>query len=149
MAGEHSTVLEEAVGGEAEVPRPEVTMTDSSSGGDTSDRSRNDTGDQDEESGVVDPRESTWSYDFGLSIVTVSCIRQLEALGYFAKGSACEPGEEVMLEPAADEDVVFEEFFAAGLRMPPHLVLTDILVKFHVQIHQLTPNAFTQFSKYF
>jgi hypothetical protein len=44
---------------------------------------------------------------------------------------------------------LFEEFFAVGFRMPPHPVLTDILVKFHVQIHQLTPNAFTQFSKYF
>jgi hypothetical protein len=33
--------------------------------------------------------------------------------------------------------------------MPPHPVLTDSLVKFHVQLHQLTPNAFAQFSKYF
>jgi hypothetical protein len=44
---------------------------------------------------------------------------------------------------------MFEEFFAAGLRMPPHPVLTDILVKFRVQLHQLMPNAFAQFSKYF
>jgi hypothetical protein len=44
---------------------------------------------------------------------------------------------------------VFEEFFATGLGMPPYPVLTDILAKFHVQIHQLTPNAFAQFSKYF
>jgi hypothetical protein len=59
------------------------------------------------------------------------------------------PGEEVVPEPAADEAIVFEEFFAAGLRMPSHPVLIDILVKFRVQIHQLTPNAFAQFSKYF
>jgi hypothetical protein len=59
MVGEHSPVPKEVVGGDAEVPRLEVTMTDSSSGGDTSDRSRNDTGDQDEESGAVDPRESS------------------------------------------------------------------------------------------
>jgi hypothetical protein len=44
---------------------------------------------------------------------------------------------------------MFEEFFAIGLQMPPHPVLTDILVKFRVQLHQLTPNAFAQFSKYF
>jgi dimeric dUTPase (all-alpha-NTP-PPase superfamily) len=44
---------------------------------------------------------------------------------------------------------VFEEFFAAGLWMPLQLALTDILLKFWVQLHQLTPNAFTQFSKYF
>jgi hypothetical protein len=59
MAGEHSTVLEEVVGGEAEVPRPEVIATDSFSGEDTSDRSRDDIGDQDEESGTVDPCESS------------------------------------------------------------------------------------------
>jgi hypothetical protein len=69
--------------------------------------------------------------------VTVGRIRQLEALGYFAKGSACEPGEEVILERAANEAVVFEEFFAVGLRMPPHPVLTDIMVKFRMQLHHL------------
>jgi hypothetical protein len=44
---------------------------------------------------------------------------------------------------------VFEEFFATGLRMLLQPVLTDILLKFHVQLHELTPNAFAQFSKYF
>jgi hypothetical protein len=73
----------------------------------------------------------------------------LEALGYFVEGSAHEPGEEVILEPVAEEAVMFEEFFAIGLQMPPHPILTDILVKFHVPLHQLTPNAFAQFSKYF
>jgi hypothetical protein len=44
---------------------------------------------------------------------------------------------------------MFKEFFTVGLQMPPHPVLTDILVKFCVQIHLLNPNAFAQFSKYF
>jgi hypothetical protein len=79
----------------------------------------------------------------------VGHIQQLEALGYFAKGSALEPGEEVVPKLADDEVVAFEEFFATCLRMPPHPVLTDILVKFRVQLHQLTPNAFAQLSKYF
>jgi hypothetical protein len=65
------------------------------------------------------------------------------------EGSAHEPGEEVVPDPGDDEAVVFEEFFAAGLRMPPQLALTDILLKFQLQLHQLTPNAFAQFSKYF
>jgi hypothetical protein len=52
----------------------------------------------------------------------------LEALGYFIEGSAREPGEEVIPDPGDDEDVVFEEFFVAGFRMPPQLVLTDILL---------------------
>jgi hypothetical protein len=91
--------------------RLEVDVTDSSSEEDTSDRSRDDTGDQDEESGNMDPRESLGSYDFGPSTVTVGRIRQLEALGYFAECSACESGEVVILEPVAGEAVVFEEFF--------------------------------------
>jgi hypothetical protein len=60
----------------------------------------------------MDPRESAWSYDFGASTITVGHIRQLEALGYFAEGSACEPGEEVVLNPADDESIVFEEIFS-------------------------------------
>jgi hypothetical protein len=42
----------------------------------------------------------------------------------------------------------FKDFFAAGLRMPPHPVLVDILCKFRVQLHQLTPNAIVQISKF-
>jgi hypothetical protein len=51
-------------------------------------------------------------------------------LGYFVEGSTCELGEEVVPDPVDDEVIVFEEFFAAGLRMLPQLTLTDILVKF-------------------
>jgi hypothetical protein len=35
-----------------------------------------------------------------------------------------------MLEPNTDEVVVFEEFFAVGLRMPPHPAFIEILLKF-------------------
>jgi hypothetical protein len=70
-------------------------------------------------------------------------------LRYFAEGDARAPGEETVPEPADDEAVVFEEFFAAGLRMPPHSALAEILWKFRVQLHQLTPNAIAQLSKYF
>jgi hypothetical protein len=48
-----------------------------------------------------------------------------------------------------DEAVVFEEFFIAGLYMPPHPALAAILLKFYAQLHQLTPNAIAQLSKYF
>jgi hypothetical protein len=33
--------------------------------------------------------------------------------------------------------------------MPLHLALVDILLKFQVQLHQLTPNAIAPLSKYF
>jgi hypothetical protein len=41
------------------------------------------------------------------------------------------------------------ELFAAGLQMPPHLVFTEILLKYRVRLHQSTPNAIDQLSKYF
>jgi hypothetical protein len=52
-------------------------------------------------------------------------------------------------EPDNDEAVVYEDFFIAGLRMPPHLALPDILLHFQAQLHQLTPNAIASLSKYF
>jgi hypothetical protein len=64
--------------------------------------------------------------------------------GYFAEGMGYEPREVTVPEPHPDEAVVFEKFFSASLRMPPHPVLVDILLKFQVQIHQLTPNAIVQ-----
>jgi hypothetical protein len=45
--------------------------------------------------------------------------------------------------------MVYEDFFVAGLHMPLHLALADILLHFQAQLHQLTPNAITQLSKYF
>jgi hypothetical protein len=53
-----------------------------------------------------------------------------------------------ILDPRMNETVVFKDFFTAGLCMPPHPVLVDILCKFHVQLHQLTPNAIVQIGKF-
>jgi hypothetical protein len=52
-------------------------------------------------------------------------------------------------EPDSDDDVVYEDFFVAGLHMSLHPALADILLKFQVQLHQLAPNAIAPFSKYF
>jgi hypothetical protein len=55
---------------------------------------------------------------------------------------------ESVLDPKENEAVVFEDFFAAGLRIPPHSVLLDILHKFWVQLHQLTPKTIVQISMF-
>jgi hypothetical protein len=89
----------------------------------------------------MDQCELVRSYEFGASSVTVGRTRQMESLGYFPEGLVREPREEILSEPNSDKVVVFEEFFTAGLRMPPHHVLTEILLKFRVQLHQLTPSA--------
>jgi hypothetical protein len=96
----------------------------------------------------TDEGSRTRSYYFGPSTVTVSHIREMIVNGYFAEGMGHEPREETVPEPYTDEVVVFEEFFTAGLRMPPHPVLSNILLKFQVQLHQLTPNAMVKLSKY-
>jgi hypothetical protein len=44
--------------------------------------------------------------------------------------------------------VVFEAFFAAGLRLPAHRFVGEVLRRFNVQIHQLTPNVVVALSKY-
>jgi hypothetical protein len=85
---------------------------------------------------------------FGPLTVTVRRIRGMIDNGYFADGINYEPGEETVPEPRVEEVVLFEEFFAAGLRMPPHPVLATILLKYQIQIHQLTRNAIIQLLKY-
>jgi hypothetical protein len=96
----------------------------------------------------VDEGSCTRSYFFGPSTMTVSRFRAMIDNCYFDEGMGHEPGEETILEPQSDKAMVFEEFFTAGLRMPPHPVLSDLLLKFQVQLHQLTSNAIIQLSKY-
>jgi hypothetical protein len=82
------------------------------------------------------------SYDFGKSGVTKARNASLESLArYFPKGYGRTPGVESVPDLHENETVVFKDFFAVGLCMPPHPILLDILHKFWVQLHQLTPNA--------
>jgi hypothetical protein len=69
--------------------------------------------------------------------VTVSRICRMVNNGCFADGMGHEPGEGTVLEHQNDEVAVFQEFFTAGLRMPLHPVLADILLKYQIQIQQL------------
>jgi hypothetical protein len=74
--------------------------------------------------------DSSRSILFGLSCVTISWVHEMIDSGYFAEGMGHEPREVTVPEPHPDEAVVFEKFFSASLRMPPHPVLVDILLKF-------------------
>jgi hypothetical protein len=73
------------------------------------------------------------SYDFGLSIVMRTRIVSLESYSHFSlKGYSQPLGSESVPNPRPDKAMVFEHFFAAGLRMLLQLVLMDILHKFRV-----------------
>jgi hypothetical protein len=71
------------------------------------------------------------SYDFGQSIVMKTRLMSMESYAcYFPKEYGRAPGVESVPEPRVNEAAVFKDFFTAGLRMLPHLVLVGILHKF-------------------
>jgi hypothetical protein len=55
--------------------------------------------------------------DFGVSRMSSVRMQDMQQLGYFGGGVARVPGTEEVPEPEG-ELVVFEAFFAAGLRLP-------------------------------
>jgi hypothetical protein len=87
------------------------------------------------------------SVDFGVSRMSSVRVQDMQWLGYFVGGVARVPGTEEVPEPEG-ELVVFEAFFAVGLRLPAHRFVGKVLRRFNVQIHQLTPNAVVALSKY-
>jgi hypothetical protein len=74
-------------------------------------------------------------------------VHEMQLLGYFGNGVMQALGAEDVPEPEG-ELVVFKAFFAAGLRLPTHRFVVEVLRKFEIQIHQLTPNAKVALAKY-
>jgi hypothetical protein len=64
--------------------------------------------------------------DFGVSRMSSVRVQDMQRLGYFGGGVARVPGTEEVLEPEG-ELVVFEAFFAAGLRLPAHRFVGEVL----------------------
>jgi hypothetical protein len=56
------------------------------------------------------------------------------------------PGREEVPHPEPYEAVVFHDFFEAGLRFPCEDFVGEVLQRFNLQIHQLTPNVFAPMS---
>jgi hypothetical protein len=50
-------------------------------------------------------------------------------------------GENTIPLPEVDEVVVFKSFMKAGLRFPLHKMLVEVLNRFEIYLHQLTPEA--------
>jgi hypothetical protein len=89
--------------------------------------------------------------DFGKSTISEDDLPKLLNLGYFneAKKELIRfGGEETTPKPGKDEVVVFKSFFKAGLRFPLNKMIADVLNKFGIYLHQLTPNAIVRFSVY-
>jgi hypothetical protein len=85
--------------------------------------------------------------EFGASRMSSVRVHDMQQLRYFGGGVARVPGAEEVPEPEG-ELVVFEAFFAVGLRLPVHRFVGEVLRRFEVQVHQLTPNAVVALAKY-
>jgi hypothetical protein len=89
--------------------------------------------------------------DFGKSTISEDDLPKMLNLGYFneAKKELVRfGGEETIPKPGKDEVVVFKSFFKAGLRFPLNKMIADVLNKFRIYLHQLTPNAIIRLSVY-
>jgi hypothetical protein len=85
--------------------------------------------------------------EFGTSRISSVHVLEMQRHGYFGDGVGRVPGAEEIPEPEG-ELVVFESFFVAGLRLPAHRFVAEVLQRFEVQVHQLTPNAMVALAKY-
>jgi hypothetical protein len=89
--------------------------------------------------------------DFGKSTISEDDLPKMLNLGYFneAKKELIRfGGEETTPKPGKDEVVVFKSFFKAGLRFPLNKMIADVLNKFGIYLHQLTPNAIVRLCVY-
>jgi hypothetical protein len=89
--------------------------------------------------------------DFGKSTISEGDLPKLLNLGYFSEAKkelVRFGGEETTPKPGKDEVVVFKSFFKAGLRFPLNKMIADVLKKFGIYLHQLTPNAIVRLSVY-
>jgi hypothetical protein len=89
--------------------------------------------------------------DFGKSTISEDDLPKMLKLGYFseAKKELVRFGrEETTPKPGKYEVVVFKSFFKAGLRFPLNKMIAEVLHKFGIYLHQLTPNAIVRLSVY-
>jgi hypothetical protein len=89
--------------------------------------------------------------DFGKSTISEADLPKMVKLGYFSEAKkelVRFGGEEITPKPEKNEVVVFKSFFKAGLRFPLNGMIADVLKKFGVYLHQLTPNAIVRLSVY-
>jgi hypothetical protein len=85
--------------------------------------------------------------EFGTSRISLIRVLEMQRLGYFGDGIGRVPGAKEIHEPEGGL-VVFEAFFIVGLRLPAHCFVAEVLRRFEVQVHQLTPNIVVALAKY-
>jgi hypothetical protein len=82
--------------------------------------------------------------DFEKSTISKADFSKMVKSGYFSedeKKLIRFGGEETTPKPEKDEIVIFKSFLKAGLRFPLNRTISNVLQKFGINFHQLTPNA--------
>jgi hypothetical protein len=85
--------------------------------------------------------------EFGTSRIFLVHMLEMQRLGYFGNDVGRAVWVEEVSEPEG-ELIIFEAFFAACLHLPTNWFVVEVLRKFEVQVHQLTPNALVALVKY-
>jgi hypothetical protein len=89
--------------------------------------------------------------EFGKSTIKAKDLVLMKKLGYFEENDdelVRFAGEETIPELKEDEVVVFKSFFRVGLWFPLYEMISEVLKKFEIYLHQLTPNAIIRLSVY-
>jgi hypothetical protein len=103
-----------------------------------------------EDNSILSPSKPS-HIEFEKSIIIEEDLVMMKKLGYFGEDESKLirfAGEEVISEPKEDEVVVFRSFFRAGLRFPLYDIIGEVLKRFEIYLHQLTPNAIVSLSVY-
>jgi hypothetical protein len=85
--------------------------------------------------------------EFSTSRISSIRVLEMQQLGYFGDGAGRVPGAEEIPEPEG-ELAVFMPFFVTGLCLLAQRFMVEVLQRFEVQVHQLTPNAVVALTKY-
>jgi hypothetical protein len=106
--------------------------------------------DEEEDDGIQSPSKPS-HIEFGRSTVKPEELVLMKKLGYFEKNDdnlIRFVGEEIILELKDDEVVVFKSFFRVGLRFALYGIIGEVLKRFEIYLHQLTPNVINRFNVY-
>jgi hypothetical protein len=103
-----------------------------------------------EDNNILSPSKPS-HIEFRKSIVTEKDLDVMKKLGCFGEdeGKLIRfAGEEVIPEPKENEVVVFRSFFRAGMRFPLFDMIGEVLKRFEIYLHPMTPNAIVRLSVY-
>jgi hypothetical protein len=96
------------------------------------------------DSGAEDAKDQPWRPShviFGKSTIKKGQIEAMKGKYFHDISIARAEGESTIPLPETDEVVVFQSFVKAGLHFPLHKMLVEVLNKFEIFLHQLTPEA--------